>query len=128
MPGPKPDTLARFQELHRSGLSAPQIAEAIHVSDRTVVRWRRALGLSAPGAVRFTPEEVSRALLLFEDGASCREVARTLGRSAKVIARRFPGLGWTPQQAGSLGATVIRVHRLAAVQSMSRTALTGGGS
>lgn len=47
---------------------------------------------------KLTDEEKRRAAELLDDGVSYREVARTIGRSASVICRRFPGRGWTVEQ------------------------------
>lgn len=48
--------------------------------------------------VKLSEDENRRAAELLEGGASYREVARTIGRSASVVCRRFPGRGWTPEQ------------------------------
>jgi hypothetical protein len=52
----------------------------------------------APSARRFTEEELALAKRLLEDGASYKEVQRTLGRGIKgadTLSRKFPGMGWT---------------------------------
>ncbi|MCV7358515.1 helix-turn-helix domain-containing protein [Mycolicibacterium fluoranthenivorans] len=43
----------------------------------------------------FTEADAQAAKTLLEEGASYREVARTLGRNASIICRRFPGRGWS---------------------------------
>lgn len=47
---------------------------------------------------KLSDDEKLRAAELLDGGASYREVARTIGRSASVICRRFPGRGWTLEQ------------------------------
>lgn len=48
--------------------------------------------------VKLSDDEKNRAAELLDGGASYREVARTIGRSASVLCRRFPGRGWTRDQ------------------------------
>jgi len=50
----------------------------------------------------FTEQEISLAEALLDDGASHGEVARKLGRHQAVISRRWPGRGWTSEQAKDL--------------------------
>jgi transposase-like protein len=54
--------------------------------------------MKRPPRPKLTDEEKQLAEQLLSDGASMREVARTIGRSASVICRRFPGRGWTLEQ------------------------------
>lgn len=51
-----------------------------------------------PPRYKLTEDEERRAAQLLDDGASMRETARTIGRSASVICRHFPGRGWTIAQ------------------------------
>lgn len=46
----------------------------------------------------WTIDDQSRAEAMLDDGASFREVGRTLGRNRSVIMRRFPGRGYTREQ------------------------------
>ena len=57
-----------------------------------------------------TPDMVERMRLLLEDGASQREVARTLGISTNAVRSRFPGLGWTQGEGASLRVYEKRVE------------------
>ena len=98
----------RIAELTRQGLSARQIAEIMHLTTRSVVRARKALGIAAPAAVHMTEDQLRRAAELLADGASYSEVARTLGRSVQCIANRFPGQGWDRQTASEF-ATAVRL-------------------
>lgn len=81
--------------LTRAGESARAIAERLGVSERTVVRARRACGASLPRPTPYSDAEMEQARRLLEDGASYREVARTLGRDASYLTRLLPGYGWT---------------------------------
>lgn len=47
------------------------------------------------------PEKLERARLMLEDGASRREVTRTLGLHSSTLANHFPDSGWTSRQAGA---------------------------
>ena len=48
--------------------------------------------------------ERERAQKLLEDGASYREVSRTLGRDRRVWRSLLPGYDWTPQQSVAFSA------------------------
>lgn len=90
-------------ELTRAGLSAPQIAERLNVTTRTVQRHRVAAGIAQPLAPRLTPEQHEQARQLIDDGASYKEVARTIGCANTTVAKRFPGRGWTLAECGRWG-------------------------
>jgi hypothetical protein len=47
-----------------------------------------------------SPERLSKAAQLFEDGASQREVTRTTGIGRGQLRKYFPGNGWTYIQGG----------------------------
>lgn len=90
---------ARIAELTGAHRSAREIAELVGVSTRTVVRARGRVGIRKPhhGANRMTADELHRAALMLDDGASYGEVARTLGRSVDTIAKHLPGRSiWKP--------------------------------
>lgn len=53
---------------------------------------------------KLTEDEKRRAAALLADGASFRDVARTLQRSASAICRSFPGRGWTREQVAERAA------------------------
>lgn len=89
----------RVITLTQKGNTAPQIAEILNCTIRTVQRHRQSAGLTTNYHFRcFTPEEDERALAMLADGASYAEVGRTLGRRYQGIARRFPGYSWTREQ------------------------------
>lgn len=90
-------------ELTRAGLSAPQIAERLGIATRTVQRHRVAAGIAQPPARHLSPEEIDRARQLIDDGASYKEVARTIGCANVTVAKRFPGRGWTLAECGRWG-------------------------
>ena len=100
-------------EWTRAGLTAPQIADRLGISDRTVVRVRRARGISQRTA-RYTDAEVAQIVALLERGASYREVARTTGHAPDHIARRWPGYGWRPDDCGRIAGLWRRYPALLA--------------
>jgi DNA invertase Pin-like site-specific DNA recombinase len=48
---------------------------------------------------------------MLADGASHREIHRTLGIDRGTLARRWPGTGWTYTQAGAFGGA-LRGNRM----------------
>jgi IS30 family transposase len=86
-------------EWTRRGLPVAEIARRLGVTERTVHRHRNAADCLVRSPWRpFSVSELALAEALFDDGASAKEVARTLGRSASGIARRFPDRAWTRHQ------------------------------
>lgn len=82
-------------EMTRQGLTAVQIGFALGITERSVVRHRRAAGVSLRSlADPMTPEELERAQQLLDDGCSYAEVGRTLGRAARTLRNHFPNQGW----------------------------------
>lgn len=53
-----------------------------------------------PKRAACTPAELDQARLMLEDGASMREVTRTIGISKTTLRAKFPGQGWTYKEAG----------------------------
>lgn len=102
------------EEWTRRGESAALIASRLGCTPRTVVRIRAALGIAkpAPHSSWMTPDEVERARALLDDGASCTEVARTLGRDSTTILKRFPQYRWTKTEAAQLGALMSAAARM----------------
>ncbi|QDH91840.1 helix-turn-helix DNA-binding domain protein [Mycobacterium phage Phrappuccino] len=83
----------------RDGHSIREIAEVLDLTPRSVQRHRHDAGITRPpNNDPLTAEECATARALLEDGASYREVARTLGRSAVTLRRRLPGYGWDREQ------------------------------
>ena len=103
-----PRVLARRAQvvaLTRRGLTTAEVAAAVGISTRQVVRHRERAGISRGNPPPYSEEELSTAQALLEAGCSYAEVARTLGRGdGKAIARRFPGYGWTRSEGAELGA------------------------
>jgi hypothetical protein len=89
---------AEVVRLTALGFSAAQIAVWLGISARHVQRCRAAAGITQPCATPLTADEIARAEQMLDDGASLKEVARTLGRCREAIERRFPGRAWTPTQ------------------------------
>jgi len=104
-----------MRRLHEEGLSAPQIAERVGCTPRTVTRWRRQEGLTrvipATAGAPATPERLEQARRLLDDGASYQEVSRTLGMHERTLMRHFPGRGWSKREGGRLGAYVTQMNR-----------------
>jgi methylphosphotriester-DNA--protein-cysteine methyltransferase len=104
----------RIAELTRQGLSAPQIAEMLGVTPRTVVRGRKATGTlvgPAPQEFWLTAEQIDRAEQLLDDGCSLVEVARTIGCTWTSVWKRWQHRGWTKQQAGEYAALIRDMKR-----------------
>src|SRR6516165_9652663 len=88
----------RVAELTHQGLTAGTIAEILGITKRSVQRHRSERGVTQPPPIHMTDRELLRAKEMLEDGASCREVARTLGRTHRTILKRFPECKWTKSQ------------------------------
>lgn len=89
----------RVRILTAAGWTARHIAESLGVTDRTIVRDRRLLGVAQPGSTPMSNEELAAAARLLEDGCSYNDVSRTLGRHRHTLRKMFPGYGWTPSRA-----------------------------
>jgi IS30 family transposase len=74
--------------LTRGGHSSRQIADRLGISQRSVVRNRAALGISAP-VRRITAEEHARIIAMLEDEVPLAEIARTLSRHPDSLYRRY---------------------------------------
>ncbi|SKX80610.1 Transposase and inactivated derivatives, IS30 family [Mycobacteroides abscessus subsp. bolletii] len=97
--GSPQERVTRVAALSRGGYTDQEIAVRLGVSDRTVLRDRKAAGLTiATTAVPLSDTERATALRLLEDGANYQEVARTIGRGRTTIKRAFPGYSWTQAQ------------------------------
>jgi IS30 family transposase len=83
---------ASIAALTRAGYTAPQIAEALGITTRTVQRARVRTGVAKPFCgIPLSEDEKQRAAEMLDDGASYKEVGRTLGRADTAIGRHFPG-------------------------------------
>ncbi|QHB37395.1 DNA binding protein [Mycobacterium phage BirdsNest] len=108
---------AEVRELWSQGATRKQIAEALGVGDRQVQRYLVDEGLVEKhgGKPPMTPEEVEKARLMLEDGASYWAVALTLGRDWATIRRRVPGFHVLSAQEKSeravLGRQLRRLER-----------------
>lgn len=105
-----PQVETALRQMHNEGMTTAQIAVRLKVNPRTISRWRVAMGIAKPPAVRLTAEEKRHALDLLTDGASYNEVARTIGRCAPTIARHFPGYGWTRLEGSQFGALIAKKY------------------
>jgi DNA-binding CsgD family transcriptional regulator len=101
--GPDPELVGYRREaiieMTRAGRSIADIAAHLGVTERTVIRHRKAAGISRPAIPAMTAGEIETARTLLEDGASYSEVGRTIGRNPKTLQLHFPGFGWTQAQA-----------------------------
>lgn len=89
-----PDIAERVRQLTSVGRSAADIAAALRISERTVVRYRRRVGIAKPVVEHMTVEQLARAEQLLDDGCSAAETARSVGVAPSTIRRRFPGRAW----------------------------------
>lgn len=96
----------------RNGLSAPQIAEELGVTERTVIRDRIETGCAKVRSTLLTEDELRIAAEMLDDGCPYTEVAQTLGRSATTMAARFPGRGLTHAESGMYNAARRRLELL----------------
>jgi Bacterial regulatory proteins, luxR family len=103
IPSTHPDEVAerlkQVPALVALGLTNTQIGYRLDVTERTVSRYRDRLGLGAPPNA-MSPEEVEAVERMLDEGCSLSEAARTIGRDARNIARRFRGRSqWNPSMA-----------------------------
>lgn len=103
---------ALIGRLTRAGQSAPEIAIRLHINPRTVQRARKRLGIAKEPTRPITDAELATAAAMLADGASCLEVARTLGRDDGPFLRRFPECKWTRAQAAEHAVLVRRLKQL----------------
>lgn len=91
-PDQKPSTEERRAALPGlQHLSAAAAAEKFGVHERTIHRDRRILGLATYERPEpLTPGQVRRMENLIVDGCPLAEIARTVGRSPKTIAKLYP--------------------------------------
>lgn len=75
----KVDRMGVAREATRHGASARYIGETLGVTDRTIARYRRDLGISQPHPALTFPSRLERALELFLAGRSTEYVALELG-------------------------------------------------
>jgi hypothetical protein len=94
------------------GLPASEIATKLGISPRTVARVRtRDKGYVNPEPMSAC--EIERAKAMLEEGVCYTEVARTIGRSPKVVMKRVPGYRrWTKSEASEYAAFVRKLNRL----------------
>lgn len=90
---------AHVAMMTKLGMSAPEIAVSMHITERTVVRDRRASGCSlAKPSIPLSAAQKQRAEELFDEGCSAAEVARTIGCNPRTVLKWFPGRGWPKEQ------------------------------
>lgn len=102
----RPKCDAEIAALTKAGKTAPQIAEQLGITARTVTRARVRLGIAQPARPMLTGKQIAAAFALLEDGCSYKEAARTVGTSISALSNRFPDHGWTRRQGGEFGAMI----------------------
>lgn len=58
------------------------------------------------------PEKLAKIEAMLDDGASYREVMRTLHVDDGTLRKYFPGRGWTQQQAGQFSVLIQRMGKV----------------
>ena len=104
-------------ELNRLGYSASQIATRLGCSTKSVERWRSSRGLTTlpeNASRRVSPERLEAARSMLADGASHKDICRTLRMNRETLRRHFPGTAWTPEQSGRLAQMVRQLNRIEA--------------
>jgi len=101
---------AQFEELQARGMSSRKIAAALGVDQRTVLRWRKRVGVSL-GPVAARPQvDRDHVRQLLDDGCSIAEAARTVGVHPHTVTRWFPDAPrWTPRERGQMAALMRRM-------------------
>lgn len=97
------------------GATLRQIAEAMGVTERSVSRYKQALGLTqCPSGNRPLPDGwKERAADLFDEGYSQQAVAELVGVSAGTVAHYFPGRGWNRSEVGRYARQATALARIA---------------
>lgn len=106
--------IERFTQMAASGESIPRMAAILHVSARTVSRYKRTFGLTQdrPGYRKLPDGWHEQAEQLLADGYSKTDVARITGVNFDTVTRHFPGHAWTPQQVGEYAAMIRRLNQV----------------
>lgn len=111
-----PELSAKIAPLHALGLTSTEIAVRVGCSPRTVTRWRAQAGVTQhlpEGAAKPVSQVKLRAAeILLDDGASYREVSRTVHIATHTLRRYFPGRGYTPQQSAEVAAMARKLRSL----------------
>jgi hypothetical protein len=106
----------KLLRLVESGATLAQTAEAMGVTERSVSRYKQALGLAQckPGYRPLPEGWKDRAAALFDEGYSQRAVTELVGVCADTLARHFPGRGWSRHEAGVYARQATMLRRIAA--------------
>lgn len=105
-----------FLACDRAGMSARQLSERFGVTDRTVQRWRKRLGIKHRQYVQKHPKS-DRDLVehLLDEGCSFAEAARTVGVAASTIRQWFPDRKpWTRQECSEYAVLIRQLGEIAA--------------
>jgi hypothetical protein len=102
------EVLQAVRRMTEANRSARVIAEQLKISPNTVLRMRQELGISGRRNRPWEQYEIEKAAMLFEDGCSLSEVARTVGRSVSSVRLKFPGQCWTQDQTNDYNRSLER--------------------
>jgi hypothetical protein len=102
----------RVKAMTLAGASAADIAAAVGVAERTVVRDRAAAWCGQPPRPQLTDDELRTAAAMLDDGCPVEEVARTIGRNPRHLAHRFPGRTWDRRQVAEYVAVCRRYSKI----------------
>jgi len=111
-PSPTDERRVRVAELSAKGHTIHQIAVALDISPRTVVRERKALGMARPYPSKFSAQEHDQVRQWLDDGCSIKEIATTLKRDYHTISDRYPGCGWTHSQCGTYWNSIRKLRQV----------------
>lgn len=89
-------------EMRERGYLLADIAEEISIPVSTVQKWLSNGRKNAPTA-EFTPGQLTRAWEMLNTGQPYRDVAQYLKVSDHTVARYFPNMGWTREEAADYG-------------------------
>lgn len=107
------ETRSRVVELTNDGKTAKDIAEILGITERSVTRHRSRAGIARAVKPPLTQSELDAARQLLCDGASYKDVARTIGCSSTRLAHHLPGYAWTYQEIGRHSRMMAAFARIA---------------
>lgn len=87
---------ADLPEMSRRGMSISELAAHYGVSDRTITRWRRAIGLSSS----WTPPPRKHGIDHYRDGCRCPECVEAMRARSRAAYRAYAEAAGTPTRRG----------------------------
>src|SRR5690349_16783393 len=99
--------------LLKSGLTVGRVSQDTGMSEARIYSIRREVfGKRHRTPRRFTEAECAQIESLLDAGCSIAEVARTVDRRPDLLARLYPGRGWTREQVAEHNSLLREIHRL----------------